>query len=74
MQSTRWLVNWTSASSVETWPENDIIEHKHKFTCPCNPRVEAILNEEQGTLVWHTIHNAFMEYLDEGDLEPYKGL
>lgn len=74
MDKTRWLVNWTSQNSVETWPEHDVIEHKHKFTCPCNPRVEAILNEDEGTFVWHTIHNSFDEFLDESETEPYKGL
>jgi hypothetical protein len=73
LQATEWLVNWSSATNVETWPEHDIIEHKHKFTCPCNPKVETFYNA-QGQLVWHTIHNSFDEYLDDADKEPYKGL
>lgn len=52
----------------------DVIEHKHKFTCPCNPTVEAAVNEENGTFVWITTHNSFDEYLDDDMTEPYKGL
>jgi len=74
VQKAKWLQNWTSDNTCEVWPENDVIEHKHKFTCPCNPTVEAIFNHDAGTFVWQTTHNSFDEFLDESEVEPYTGL
>jgi hypothetical protein len=74
LQKAKWVTQWTSSSTLETWPEYDIIDHTHKATCICNPKFLAVLNHENNTFAWQTVHNSFDEYLDESETEPYTGL
>ena len=69
---TGWKTFQTSQTQVEVWPEYDVIEHKHSFSCKCNPTVESEVYD--GLVIWTTIHNSFDEYLDEDQVETYKGL
>lgn len=68
-----WSTTRTSPNTYETWPSHDVIEHRHSFTCPCNPKVEGKI-DDYGDVWWYTIHNSFDETLDESQTEPYTGL
>ena len=73
IEKAAWKTFWTAPTIAETWPSHDVINHKHSFLCPCNPKVHVIW-AEGGEPGWQIVHNTFDEFLDETQTEPYKGL
>lgn len=75
MQKADWqTIRTPDGGSAHILPVQDVIVHRTRFTCPCNPQVEARVNDESTKGIWVVTHNSFDEYLDESETEPYKGL
>jgi len=68
-----WATITAPSGDLHILPSHDVIEHKNRFHCVCNPTVE-VYKDLTGKIYWVTTHNAFDEFLDDSQTEPYKGL
>ena len=56
-----WKVVQTGYRTAHTYPIDDVIEHKESNLCKCNPQMHAFYDEDDDTVGWHIMHNAFEE-------------
>ena len=67
---------WTTIPTAETvthvLPSHDVIEHRENFICICKPYIEHEVWNDR--VYWREVHNSFDEFLDEDQVEPYRGL